>query len=211
MTHAPTYTMLVGEPTLTSVEDNKVKAIKGDKVVTEITARNDALLQSQATSIRNLELQLGQLAKEFSRKQQKSLPSNNETPNQAGFNVATNDFFKKGVPEKMTDLESFMVPCSIGRMDLGHALYDLGASTNLMPIYIFKKLEIREAFQTLKDVLTSGSIFIAPDWSQPFELMCDVSDVVVGNRLGQKKDKVIQIVYYASKTLNSEVLIAPRV
>lgn len=38
MTHAPTYTMLVGEPTLTSVEDNKVKAIKGDKVVTEITA-----------------------------------------------------------------------------------------------------------------------------------------------------------------------------
>ncbi|KAA0032353.1 uncharacterized protein E5676_scaffold340G00160 [Cucumis melo var. makuwa] len=44
----------------------------------------------------------------------------------------------------MTNPGSFMIPCSIGRMDLGHALCDVGASINLMPLKIFKKLEIEE-------------------------------------------------------------------
>ena len=35
-----------------------------------------------------------------------------------------------------------------------------------------------QAFQTLKDVLTSMPILITPNWSQPFKLMCDISDVV---------------------------------
>lgn len=38
-----------------------------------------------------------------------------------------------------------MIPFSIGAMDLGLALYDLGVSINLMPLSIFKKLGIREA------------------------------------------------------------------
>ncbi|KAA0062396.1 putative polyprotein [Cucumis melo var. makuwa] len=41
-----------------------------------------------------------------------------------------------------------------------------------------------QAFQTIKDALTSKPILITSDWSQPFELMCDTSDVVVGNMLG---------------------------
>nr|GEZ03153.1 reverse transcriptase domain-containing protein [Tanacetum cinerariifolium] len=33
-----------------------------------------------------------------------------------------------------------------------------------------------QAFSTLKDKLTEALILIAPNWDQPFELMCDASD-----------------------------------
>ncbi|KAA0053836.1 uncharacterized protein E6C27_scaffold135G002260 [Cucumis melo var. makuwa] len=58
---------------------------------------------------------------------------------------ATNAVFKNGVPEKMTDPKSFTVPCSIGDVDLGCTLCDLGASINLMPLSIFKKLGLGRA------------------------------------------------------------------
>ncbi|XP_038891744.1 uncharacterized protein LOC120081142 [Benincasa hispida] len=40
------------------------------------------------------------------------------------------------------------VPCSIGGLDVGHALCDLEANINLMPLSIFKKLGIGEAQPT---------------------------------------------------------------
>ncbi|XP_038896291.1 uncharacterized protein LOC120084563 [Benincasa hispida] len=47
--------------------------------------------------------------------------------------------------QKQKDPGSFTVPCSIGGLDVGHALCDLGASINLMPLSVFKKLGIGEA------------------------------------------------------------------
>ena len=41
-----------------------------------------------------------------------------------------------------------------------------------------------------------------PDWSLPFELMCDASDFALGAILSQRKDKELFVIYYASKTLN---------
>ncbi|TQD85450.1 hypothetical protein C1H46_028973 [Malus baccata] len=41
-----------------------------------------------------------------------------------------------------------------------------------------------------------------PDWSLPFELMCDASDYAIGAVLGQRKDKLPHVIYYASRTLN---------
>src|SRR3954468_13747108 len=35
------------------------------------------------------------------------------------------------------------------------------------------------AFDTLKQKLVSPPIVVAPDWSLPFEIMCDASDIVV--------------------------------
>ncbi|XP_008447648.2 uncharacterized protein LOC103490055 [Cucumis melo] len=61
---------------------------------------------------------------------------------------ATSDIYKNGVLEKMTYPGSFKVPCSIDGMDLGHVLCDLGASINLMPLSIFKKLKIKEVQPT---------------------------------------------------------------
>jgi len=60
-----------------------------------------------------------------------------------------------------------------------------------------------EAFVKLKNLLTSAPVIQPPDWSLPFEIMCDTSDYAVGAVLGQRKDKKPYVIYYASKTLNS--------
>jgi len=44
-----------------------------------------------------------------------------------------------------------------------------------------------EAFVKLKNLLTSAPVIQLPDWSIPFEIMCDASDYVVGDVLGQRK------------------------
>ncbi|XP_019178139.1 PREDICTED: uncharacterized protein LOC109173357 [Ipomoea nil] len=59
-----------------------------------------------------------------------------------------------------------------------------------------------EAFCRLKKELTTAPIMSPPDWSLPFEIMCDASDYVVGAVLCQKKGKCLQPIYYASRTLD---------
>lgn len=59
-----------------------------------------------------------------------------------------------------------------------------------------------EAFELLKFKLTTTPTITAPDWSLPFELKCDASDVAVGAVLGQRINKIFHPVYYASKTMN---------
>ena len=63
-----------------------------------------------------------------------------------------------------------------------------------------------QAFTVLKDKLISAPIVMAPDWSFPFELMCDASDYAIGAVLGQKREKIFQVIYYASRTLNDAQL-----
>ncbi|RVW81639.1 Retrovirus-related Pol polyprotein from transposon 17.6 [Vitis vinifera] len=60
----------------------------------------------------------------------------------------------------------------------------------------------QEAFKRLKSLLTTTPIVRSPNWSLPFELMCDASDYAVGAVLGQREDGKPYVVYYASKTLN---------
>ncbi|KAL5539934.1 hypothetical protein UlMin_042973 [Ulmus minor] len=55
---------------------------------------------------------------------------------------------KNKLPPKLQDPGSFTIPCSIGNQYFGKALCDLGASINLMPMSIFKKLGIGEARPT---------------------------------------------------------------
>ena len=62
------------------------------------------------------------------------------------------------------------------------------------------------AFDALKKELTSAPIITSPDWSLPFELMCDASDFAVGAVLGQKKEGRLHVIYYASRTLNEAQL-----
>jgi len=47
---------------------------------------------------------------------------------------------QKKLPPKLKDPGAFTIPCSIGPVDIGRALYDLGASIYLMPLSMMKKL-----------------------------------------------------------------------
>ncbi|KAM1543676.1 hypothetical protein ACFX1Z_013310 [Malus domestica] len=63
-----------------------------------------------------------------------------------------------------------------------------------------------QAFNHLKDFLTTAPIITPPDLSIPFELMCDASDYALGAVLGQRKNKLPHVIYYASRTLNDAQL-----
>ncbi|GJU57637.1 reverse transcriptase domain-containing protein [Tanacetum coccineum] len=54
----------------------------------------------------------------------------------------------KKLPEKLGDLGKFLIPCNFPGMDVCHALADLGASINLMPLSIWKKLSLPDLTPT---------------------------------------------------------------
>nr|GEV35131.1 reverse transcriptase domain-containing protein [Tanacetum cinerariifolium] len=54
----------------------------------------------------------------------------------------------KKLPEKLEDPGKFLIPCDFPGIDVCHALADLGASINLMPISIWKKLSLPELTPT---------------------------------------------------------------
>ena len=51
--------------------------------------------------------------------------------------------------------------------------------------------------------MISAPIVQPPDWNLPFEIMCDASDYAVGSVLGQRVDKKLNVIQYASRTLDS--------
>ena len=59
-----------------------------------------------------------------------------------------------------------------------------------------------EAFEILEKALISAPIVQPPDWNLPFESMCDASDYAVGVVLGQRVDRKLNVIQYASKTLD---------
>jgi hypothetical protein len=58
-----------------------------------------------------------------------------------------------------------------------------------------------KSFNILKEALISAPIIQPPNWSLPFEIMCDASDYVVGTVLGQTKNRKHHAISYTSKTL----------
>nr|GEV70221.1 hypothetical protein [Tanacetum cinerariifolium] len=54
----------------------------------------------------------------------------------------------KKLPKKLGDPDKFLVPCDFPGIDVCHALADLGASINLMPLSIWKKLSLTELTPT---------------------------------------------------------------
>ncbi|XP_031277994.1 uncharacterized protein LOC116136420 [Pistacia vera] len=58
------------------------------------------------------------------------------------------------------------------------------------------------AFNLLKEKLVTAPIVVTPNWNNPFEIMCDASDYAIDAALGQRKDKMFQVISYANHTLN---------
>nr|GEU97759.1 reverse transcriptase domain-containing protein [Tanacetum cinerariifolium] len=69
-------------------------------------------------------------------------------------------------------------------------------------VFDFNK-ECIEAFKTLKEKLTNAPIMVSLYWSQPFKLMCDVSDFVVGAVIGQWEGKHFRPIRFPIKTQNN--------
>ncbi|XP_060960810.1 uncharacterized protein LOC115719782 [Cannabis sativa] len=246
-----------------------------ESLMQDYMAKNDAVIQSQAASLRNLELQLGHLANELKARPQGSLPSDTENPRRdgkeqcksihlrsgkhlknseeeikgsgeptsiqideklsknrpeladtapvdtkKGFRKQQQDgqfkrfldvlkqlhiniplvealeqmpnyvkflkdiltkkrrlgeletvaltegcsaMLKSKIPHKLKDPGSFTIPISIGGWDVGRALCDLGASINLMPMSIFKKLGIGEARPTTVTLQLADRSMAHPD------------------------------------------------
>ncbi|MCI78152.1 hypothetical protein A2U01_0099422, partial [Trifolium medium] len=47
---------------------------------------------------------------------------------------------QRKLPQKKKDPGSFTIPCSIGNLTIGRALCDLGASINLVPLSMMRKI-----------------------------------------------------------------------
>ena len=100
------------------------------------------------------------------------------------------------------------------RSFLGHAgfyrrfIKDFSKITKPLTELLMKEAEFifddkcLNAFETLKEALISTPIMQPPDWNLPFEIMCDASDYAVGAVLGQRKEKKLHAIYYASRTLD---------
>nr|GEV53892.1 reverse transcriptase domain-containing protein [Tanacetum cinerariifolium] len=54
----------------------------------------------------------------------------------------------KKLPEKLRDPGKFLIPCDFSKIDVCHALANLGAGTNLIPLSIWKKISLPELTPT---------------------------------------------------------------
>ncbi|GJR91931.1 reverse transcriptase domain-containing protein [Tanacetum coccineum] len=78
----------------------------------------------------------------------------------------------KKLPEKLGDPGKFLILCNFPGMDVCHALADLGASINLMPVSIWKKLSLSELTPTRSFRVSTG-------FSDRFTYPTDREDVFV--------------------------------
>ncbi|XP_015964894.1 uncharacterized protein LOC107488651 [Arachis duranensis] len=60
-----------------------------------------------------------------------------------------------------------------------------------------------KVFEELRRVLTTAPIVRGPNWTLPFEMMCDASNHAVGAALVQRDGKLPYVIAYSSKTLDA--------
>jgi hypothetical protein len=107
-------------------------------------------------------------------------------------------------PTSVKDIRSFLGHAGFYRRFIQDFSKIAKPLTNLlMKDVVFEfSSECLEAFNRLREALVSAPIMQSPDWTLPFEIMCDAIDYAVGAVLGQRKDKKLHAIYYASKTLD---------
>ncbi|CAL1379672.1 unnamed protein product [Linum trigynum] len=66
------------------------------------------------------------------------------------------------LPEKRKDPGSFTIPLTIGSMHVGKSLADLGASINVMPYKLYKKLDLGELSPTRMSIQLADRSIVHP-------------------------------------------------
>ena len=111
-------------------------------------------------------------------------------------------------PKTVNEVQSFLGHVGFYRRFIKDFSLKSRPLTNLLAkdsSFVFNE-QCLKAFETLKKELNSAPIISTPDWTLPFELMCDASDYAIGAVLGQRVDKLPHVICYASKTLNDAQL-----
>nr|GEW86608.1 reverse transcriptase domain-containing protein [Tanacetum cinerariifolium] len=102
----------------------------------------------------------------------------------------------KKLLEKLGDPGKFLIPCDLPGMDVCHALADLGASINLMPLSIWKKLSLPELTPTWMTLELANRSITTTRYSSKYDDMSvnriDIIDVAreeyAQERLGFSKN-----------------------
>ncbi|XP_024630203.1 interaptin-like [Medicago truncatula] len=84
---------------------------------------------------------------------------------------------QRKLPPKLKNPGAFHIPCSIGLVDIGRALCDLGAIINLMPLSMMKKLGGGEPKPT-RMTLTLADRSISYPFGVPEDVLVKVNDLV---------------------------------
>ena len=123
-------------------------------------------------------------------------------------------------PEKIKAIKEFPRPATVTQIKrfLGLAgwyrrfIYDFSTlSSNITSLMTGKRKsnpivwtkEAEEAFNTLKDRLTTAPVLVAPDFTKPFTIQTDASTTGLAAVLFQEIDGKEHPIAYASKTMNS--------
>ncbi|XP_075486390.1 uncharacterized protein LOC142526001 [Primulina tabacum] len=132
-----------------------------EQMMSKFISSTETRLQNQDASIEGLENQIGQLAKIITNREPGTLPTLKKARLDAQFDILANKrkledhmtvsltencsaLVQNKIPPKLKDPGSFSIPCTIGDFVFHKALCDLGASINLMPLSVFRKLGLGE-------------------------------------------------------------------
>ncbi|GJZ00452.1 reverse transcriptase domain-containing protein [Tanacetum coccineum] len=124
-------------------------------------------------------------------------PKSNCVPKKGGNDVVTNEEEYELVPTRLSRGMETFASISVWYFQIPIDPKDQEKTTFTCPYGTFAY----RPFQTLKKKLTEAPILIAPNWDQPFEIICDASDYAIGTVLGQRVEKHFRPIHYASKTM----------
>ena len=111
---------------------------------------------------------------------------------------------------KIATMQTLTPPTTIGGVHsfLGHAgvyrRFIKDFSKILKPLCTLLEKDVifsfdkacRTSFYKIKKKLIEAPIVVAPNWCEPFEIMCDASYYVVGVVLRQRQENIFRPIYY---------------
>ncbi|GKA96480.1 hypothetical protein Tco_0818575 [Tanacetum coccineum] len=151
---------------------------------------NDAVLKNVQNQGQNLQNQMANVTSLLTNlcnnfKDSASTSNSGTLPSQTVTNPRQqiNAITTRSVPEKLEDPGKFLIPCALQELNRTSALADFGASINLLPHSIYKKLGIEALTPTRRPFLRTAKALI------------DLYEETLTLRVGKE-----ELVYYADKS-----------
>ncbi|KAH9658917.1 hypothetical protein KPL70_023668 [Citrus sinensis] len=159
-----------------SINNDQLSSLEA--LIKDYIVKNEAVIQSHAASLRNLENQIGQLAIVLSNIPQALEQMSNYAKflkdiltkkrrlgefETVALTQECSRILQSEILKKMKDPGSFTIPCSIGTKYSSKTLCDLGASINLMHLSVFKQLGVGECKPTTMTLQLTDRSYAYPE------------------------------------------------